>query len=45
MAPYTVYKGKAALSVAPILPTFTKLDVWPLHSFPSAISFFSYELM
>ncbi|GMN56478.1 hypothetical protein TIFTF001_025606 [Ficus carica] len=26
VAPYTVYKGKAALSVAPILPTFTKLD-------------------
>ncbi|GAV72013.1 Whirly domain-containing protein [Cephalotus follicularis] len=25
-APYTVYKGKAALSVAPILPSFTKLD-------------------
>ncbi|XP_062109970.1 single-stranded DNA-binding protein WHY2, mitochondrial [Humulus lupulus] len=25
-APYTVYKGKAALSVNPILPTFTKLD-------------------
>ncbi|GKV12298.1 hypothetical protein SLEP1_g23465 [Rubroshorea leprosula] len=25
-APYTIYKGKAALSVVPILPTFTKLD-------------------
>ncbi|PON34883.1 Transcription factor [Parasponia andersonii] len=25
-APYTVFKGKAALSVTPILPTFTKLD-------------------
>ncbi|KAK9995202.1 hypothetical protein SO802_024905 [Lithocarpus litseifolius] len=25
-APYSVYKGKAALSVTPILPTFTKLD-------------------
>ncbi|KAL5537414.1 hypothetical protein UlMin_043310 [Ulmus minor] len=24
--PFTVYKGKAALSVTPILPTFTKLD-------------------
>ena len=27
-APYSVYKGKAALSVTPVLPTFTKLDVW-----------------
>ncbi|KAK9270411.1 hypothetical protein L1049_025990 [Liquidambar formosana] len=26
VAPYSVYKGKAALSVSPILPTFTKLD-------------------
>ncbi|KAJ7973569.1 Single-stranded DNA-binding protein WHY2, mitochondrial [Quillaja saponaria] len=25
-APYTVYKGKAALSLTPVLPTFTKLD-------------------
>lgn len=25
-APYTVYKGKAALSARPILPTFSKLD-------------------
>lgn len=27
VAPYTVYKGKAALSAAPVLPTFSKLDV------------------
>ncbi|KAG5562452.1 hypothetical protein RHGRI_005250 [Rhododendron griersonianum] len=26
VAPYTVYKGKAALSAAPVLPTFSKLD-------------------
>lgn len=26
-APYTVYKGKAAFSLSPCLPTFTKLDV------------------
>ncbi|KAK7397367.1 hypothetical protein VNO78_18536 [Psophocarpus tetragonolobus] len=25
-APYTVYKGKAAFSISPCLPTFTKLD-------------------
>ncbi|XWS22009.1 hypothetical protein CRYUN_Cryun30bG0106900 [Craigia yunnanensis] len=25
-APYTVYKGKAALSVSPLLPTFCKID-------------------
>ncbi|KDP31614.1 hypothetical protein JCGZ_14839 [Jatropha curcas] len=25
-APYSVFKGKAALSVSPVLPTFTKLD-------------------
>ncbi|KAH7519759.1 hypothetical protein FEM48_Zijuj08G0071200 [Ziziphus jujuba var. spinosa] len=25
-APYTIFKGKAALSVAPMLPTFTKLE-------------------
>ncbi|MED6131158.1 Single-stranded DNA-binding protein why2, mitochondrial [Stylosanthes scabra] len=25
-APYSVYKGKAAFSLSPILPTFTKLD-------------------
>ncbi|XVF63488.1 hypothetical protein PTKIN_Ptkin09bG0090600 [Pterospermum kingtungense] len=25
-APYTVYKGKAALSVSPLLPTFSKID-------------------
>ncbi|XP_048227162.1 single-stranded DNA-binding protein WHY2, mitochondrial isoform X2 [Ricinus communis] len=25
-APYSVYKGKAALSVQPVLPTFSKLD-------------------
>uniref|UniRef100_A0A7N0ZQU6 Uncharacterized protein n=1 Tax=Kalanchoe fedtschenkoi TaxID=63787 RepID=A0A7N0ZQU6_KALFE len=25
-APYTVFKGKAALSVSPVLPTFRKLD-------------------
>ncbi|KAF4403844.1 hypothetical protein G4B88_014300 [Cannabis sativa] len=25
-APYIVYKGKAAFSVTPVLPTFTKLD-------------------
>ncbi|PKI55068.1 hypothetical protein CRG98_024534 [Punica granatum] len=25
-APYTVYKGKAALSLTPVLPTFTKLE-------------------
>jgi hypothetical protein len=26
-APYSVYKGKAAFSLSPCLPTFTKLDV------------------
>lgn len=26
-APYSVYKGKASLSVEPCLPTFAKLDV------------------
>lgn len=26
-APYYVYKGKAAFSVDPVLPTFMKLDV------------------
>lgn len=25
-APYTVYKGKAALSLSPLLPTFSKID-------------------
>ncbi|XVF29796.1 hypothetical protein REPUB_Repub16aG0002000 [Reevesia pubescens] len=25
-APYTIYKGKAAFSVSPLLPTFTKID-------------------
>ncbi|XP_039037019.1 single-stranded DNA-binding protein WHY2, mitochondrial-like [Hibiscus syriacus] len=25
-APYTIYKGKAALSVSPLLPTFSKID-------------------
>lgn len=32
-APYTVYKGKAAFSLSPCLPTFTKLDVRLLFSF------------
>ncbi|WRX30371.1 Whirly transcription factor - like 2 [Theobroma cacao] len=26
IAPYTVYKGKAAFSVTPLLPTFSKID-------------------
>lgn len=26
-APYSVYKGKAALSMTPVLPSFTKLEV------------------
>lgn len=30
-APYTIFKGKAALSVTPLLPTFTKLGVLSLH--------------
>ncbi|MBA0797148.1 hypothetical protein Gohar_007870, partial [Gossypium harknessii] len=25
-APYTIYKGKASLSVSPVLPTFVKID-------------------
>ena len=30
-ASYNVYKGKASLSVTPVLPTFTKLDVWVIY--------------
>lgn len=36
-APYTVYKGKAAFSLSPCLPTFTKLDVRLLFSFNNFI--------
>lgn len=31
LAPYSIFKGKAALTVKPVLPTFTKLDVWVIY--------------
>jgi len=41
-APYTVYKGKAAFSLSPCLPTFTKLDVRLLFSFNNFIEWTFY---